>query len=137
MTAFRMNGLRLLAVVFILCSFRTTDSNKLDSKRRIPSRRRSARNNLDQYANEVASDDLRGYSEDTRSYPAEESRSYPPEDSRNYQRPEYDDYSNEDEYEQSPSVAEDLVLQYTSTLSSKVMTSVCSGQYHIILFHFI
>ena len=90
---------------------------------------------MDQYANEIPSDAARAYSEDTRNYPSEESRGYSPKDSRSYESREYDEYPNEDEYEQSPSIAEDLVLQYTSTLSSKVMISICSGQNSFMQIH--
>ena len=128
MIALRINILRLLLLVFILSSLRKIESDKIDSRRRLPSRRRSPRNNLDQYVNELPSDTSRAYSEDTRNYPSEESRGYSPKDSRSYESREYDEYPNEDEFEQSPSIAEDSVLQYTSTLSSKVMISICSGQ---------
>lgn len=111
----------LIVILFLLSTVITVcQSNKLDSKKRFPSRRRSPRQNIDPYANEIPTED---YRYDERSYP-DDPRNIP--DERTFSRREYDDYPLEEE-EPIPFVQEDLVIQYTSSIMSKIMVSVCSG----------
>ena len=118
--------LRSLLLVLLLCSLNTVESDKLDSRRRLPSRRRGPRQSFDQYGNAIPSDDSRGFPIDQRNF-ATEDRSYPMDESRTFQQKEYEDYDGDEEQEPVTTVPDDLVQQYTSKLSSAIMVSICSG----------
>lgn len=120
--------LRSLLVILILCAQNVVDCDKLDSKRRLPSRRRGPRPSLDPYGNERPLDDYRGSSDDSRGFISEDSRSYSSDNQRSFQGREYDETGLDDESTPITSMPEDLVQQYTSKLSSAITVSICSGK---------
>ena len=118
--------LRSLFLILLLCTLNTVESDKLDSRRRLPTRRRAVRQPLDEYGNPIPLGDSRDFPTDQRSYLAAE-RSYPIDDNRIFQQREYEEYEGDEEQEPVTTVPDDLVMQYTSKLSSAIMVSVCSG----------
>jgi hypothetical protein len=118
--------LRSLFLILLLCTLNTVESSKLDSRRRLPTRRRGLRQPLDEYGNPIPLRDSRDYPADQRSFVTDE-RSYPIDENRIFQQREYEEYEGDEEQEPVTTVPDDLVLQYTSKLSSAIMVSVCSG----------
>ena len=111
----KMNRMILILIVCIFACLPNTNQGCITSYA-----------NILLFSNQVHSDDYGRYSDDSRNYP-DDSRNYPSDESMSYQRREYDDYPSEDDYEPAAGATEDLVLEYTSTLSSSLMVSVCSG----------
>ena len=120
--------LRSLFLILLLCTLNTVESDKLDSRRRrLPTRRTGGlRQPLDEYGNPIPLRDSRDFPEDQRSFLTDE-RSYPIDDNRIFQQREYEEYEGDEEQEPVTTVPDDLVLQYTSKLSSAIMVSICSG----------
>ena len=122
----RNERLRSLLLLLLLSSTNTVQSDKLDSRRRLPTRRRGPRQSLDQYGNAILSDESRGFPTDRRNF-ATEDRSYPIDDGRIFQQREFEDYDGDDEQDPVTTAPDDLVQQYTSKMSSAIMVSICSG----------
>jgi hypothetical protein len=131
MTNLKYGVLRSLLIIIVLCARNEVDCNKLDSKRRLPSRRRGPRPSSDQYGNERPLDDYRGSSDDNREYITDDSRSYSSGDQRSFQGREYDENAPDDESTPITSMPEDLVQQYTSKMSSAIIVSLCSGEIYL------
>jgi hypothetical protein len=107
-------SVKLLLTFLLLFSFscRVIDSK---SDKRLPSRRRPRRQNLDPYLNEIP----------------EESNTFQQQNNYEYDNYEYDN-TNEDQNNDGPRqresyVQEDLVGQYTKSFPSAVIVSLCSG----------
>jgi hypothetical protein len=128
MTNLKYGVLRSLFIILVLCARNEVDCNKLDSKRRLPSRRRGPRPPSDQYGNERPLDDYRGSSDDIREFNTDDSRGYSTVDRRSFQGREYDENGLDDESTPVTSMPEDLVQQYTSKISSAITVSICSGE---------
>lgn len=128
--------LRSLMIILVLCARNEVQCNKLDSKRRLPTRRRGPRPSLDQYGNERPLDDYRGSSDDSREFIADDSRSYSSGNQGSFQERDYDENGLDDESTPITSMPEDLVQQYTSKISSAVVVSICSGEINLFMINY-